>query len=120
MNHFRYPVTRDRKKATADYGNVATLALINMMTGSGSDPRHLEAQIIGGAHNPDISTEDVGRRNVWVTRKVLIKKRIRVVSEDIGGRRGRKVVFHTLSNEVGIFKVVNIRKSDWMPYLSDR
>ncbi|MFH1983348.1 MAG: chemotaxis protein CheD [Pseudomonadota bacterium] len=120
MNHFRFPITREREKATADYGNVATLALINMMTGNGTDPKHLEAQIIGGAYNPDISSEDIGRKNVWVARKVLVRNRIRIVSEDTGGSRGRKVVFHTLNNEVGIFKVENLRKGDWAPYASER
>lgn len=120
MNHFRFPFTRDRSRATADYGNVATLTLIKMMIGNGSEPRHLEAQVIGGAYNPEVSDEDLGRKNAWVARKVLAKKRIRLVSEDTGGSRGRKVVFHTLNNEVAIFKVPNIRKGDWAPYIADR
>jgi chemotaxis protein CheD len=53
-------------------------------------------------------------------RKVLAGKKIRVVSEDVGGQMGRKIVFNTHTNEVGVIKVEKLRKKDWYPYEDDR
>lgn len=120
MNHFRFPLTRDREKATADYGNVATLAMVAMMLDSGSKTKDLVAQIVGGANNPEVSNQDIGRENVRIARKVLVGKKIRIISEDVGGTRGRKVVYNTANNELAVLKVDTIRKGDWVPYISDR
>ncbi len=120
MNHFRYPSTTDRNKATAIYGNVSTIALVRMMIEQGTHRRHIEAQIIGGAYNRDLSTRDVGRENITVARRVLARERIRVVSEDVGGARGRKVVFNTAKNEVAVMKVDRLRTGDWYPYEETR
>jgi chemotaxis protein CheD len=120
MNHFRYPSTTDRHEATAIYGNVSTIALVRMMIEQGAHRRHLEAQIIGGAYNRDLSTKDVGRENITVARRVLARERIRVVSEDVGGARGRKVVFNTAKNEVAVMKVDRLRTGDWYPYEENR
>lgn len=120
MNHFRLPFTRDPQKATAEYGNVATLTLIRMMVHDGSDVKHLEAQVFGGAYNREISPKDVGRENVGIAKKVLLREKIRIVSEDIGGERGRKIVFDPVKNETAVIKVDKLRKGDWFPYMDDR
>jgi chemotaxis protein CheD len=120
MSHFQLPLISEQKKATAVYGNVSTLALINMMTNEGSELNHLEAQIIGGAFNPEISSKDIGKDNVGVAKRILTKKQIRIVSMDAGGKKGRKVVFNTVSGDVAVLKVDMLRKEDWYPYKSDR
>ena len=120
MNHFRYPVTKDRSQATARYGNVATIALVKMMCQDGSNRENLEAQIFGGACNEESDTEDVGRKNYMTAKKVLARERIPVVSEDVGGMKGRKIVFSTSNNEIAVMKVEKLRNSDWYPYEGDR
>jgi chemotaxis protein CheD len=45
---------------------------------------------------------------------------ISIVSEDVGGALGRKIVFNTLTNDVAVLKTDGVRKSDWFPYHSDR
>jgi len=120
MNHFQYPYIREKDRATAIYGNAATLMLIRMMLDDGSKIRHLEAQILGGAYNADISPEDIGRKNIIIARKILAKKHVSVVSEDVGGEKGRKIVFNTGTNEVAVLKVDKIRAGDWYPYESNR
>jgi chemotaxis protein CheD len=119
MNHFQFPATAEQKEATAVFGNVATFALIRMMTKEGSKVKHLEAQIFGGAHDPGLSLRNVGRENIRAARKVLNQARIKIVSEDVGGERGRKIVFNTATNEVAVLKVERLRKSDWFPYESE-
>ncbi|MFH0727396.1 MAG: chemotaxis protein CheD [Pseudomonadota bacterium] len=120
MNHFRLPFTKDPKKATADYGNVATLTLIRMMVIDGSDTKHLEAQVFGGAYNSEISSKDIGGENAAAAKKMLLREKIRIVSEDIGGEKGRKIVFDPAKNETAVIKVDKLRKGDWFPYEDDR
>lgn len=120
MNHFQLPRTDDRDKATPRYGNVATLALIQMMLRDGSKRNHLEAQLFGGAFHSGISSWDIGNENIKTARNVLEKKGILLVSEDVGGNKGRKIVFNTSSNEALVLKVDKIRKKDWYPYEDNR
>ncbi len=120
MNHFQLPYIQEKLHATACYGNVATFNLVHMMLRDGSRIEHLEAQLLGGAFHPDIFPKDIGRDNILTAKKILLKKQVRVVSEDVGGRIGRKIVFNTHTNEISVLKVQNLRKSDWYPYESDR
>ena len=113
MNHFQLPHIHERQSSTARYGNVASSALVRMMINNGSKLKHLEAQIFGGAYNPEISLKDIGLENVLIARKVLAKKKVRVVSEDVGGEKGRKIVFDTHANEIAVLKVDKLRKEDW-------
>jgi chemotaxis protein CheD len=116
INHFQLPHIREKHKATAIYGNVATITLIRMMVHDGSKIKHLEAQILGGAFNPAVSERNVGRENTQIARRVLLKERINIASEDCGGERGRKIVFNAASGEVAVFKADRLRQSDWFPY----
>lgn len=120
MNQFQLPEVRERDKATARYGNAATLALVRMMEENGCTVKSMEAQIIGGAFNRAVSGEDIGRTNVGVARRVLGRKGVRIVSEDVGGVKGRKVIFNTGVNEVAVMKVDRLRTGDWYPYEEDR
>jgi chemotaxis protein CheD len=118
MNHFLYPVTRDRHKATAQYGNVATKALIRLFLEEGSQKETLEAQIFGGAQ-PEESTHEaleVSQQNIEIARHILSKNGILIVSEDVGGTKGRKVIYNTFANEVISVRVNRLRGSDWHPY----
>jgi chemotaxis protein CheD len=120
INHFRYPFTRDRKNTTACYGNIAIITLIRMLCEDGSEQNHLKAQIFGGAHNNKISSRNIGTDNIRVAQKILNSKKIPVISEDVGGQVGRKVVFRTDINEIIVLKVENLRSGDWFPYESTR
>ena len=120
MNHFQFPAICKKNQATARYGNVAIPHLIRMMLAEGSKTENLEAQILGGAAGPEITTNNIGDENINVARRTLAERRIRIVSEDVGGEKGRKIVFNTSSNEVAVLKVDKIRKGDWYPYQNDR
>jgi chemotaxis protein CheD len=120
MNHFQLPYIREKHIATAKYGNVAIITLIRMMLHDGSKIKNLEAQILGGAYNPSISEKNIGHENIIVAKKILAKERIRIVSEDVGGGKGRKIVFNTHTSEIASLKVDKLRKSDWYPYEDDR
>lgn len=120
MGLFLYPFTAEKDKATALYGNVATLILVRMMLHSGSKKKHLQAQIFGGGFCREISKEDIGRRNIDTARRVLARNAIPVISEDVGGEKGRKLIFNTTTNTVAVLKVDSIRSADWYPYENNR
>jgi chemotaxis protein CheD len=120
MNRYRYPWVRDKRKCTAIYGNAAVIALIRMMVDDGSKKKNLEAQIIGGAHNPDYCEKDIGQENIRIAKQILKIEGVMLTSEDTGGNKGRKVVFNSCTNELAVFKVDRLRQSDWYPYDGDR
>lgn len=97
MNHFLLPIPVNRERS-ARFGNVAMEELFasvgRLATGGGS----LRAKVFGGASV--LGTRPTGRRplgeeNVLVALKMLLEKGIPVVDGDVGGTRGRKLVFHT-------------------------
>ena len=114
------PVSPGKEKHTAIYGDIATRVLIRMMMSEGSKTKNIEAQIIGGAMNHDISDTDIGRENRIIARNILMKAGIKIVSEDSGGSKGRKIIFDTSSNTTAVIKVDRLRTSDWHPYADDR
>ena len=120
MNHFLFPYIETREKTTVQYGNVAVLTLIRMMTANGSNISNLEAQIFGGAFNSECSKRDIGKDNLKTARYILTGKKIKIASEDIGGELGRKIVFNTGTYEIVILKVGRLRESDWYPYSGNR
>jgi chemotaxis protein CheD len=120
MNHFLFPYVNSREKTTPLYGNVSVLTLIRMMMSYGSKVSNLEAQIFGGAFNTQYSKRDIGRDNLKTAKHILSGKKIKIVSEDVGGELGRKIVFNTATYEIGILKVGRLRESDWYPYPDGR
>ena len=120
MNHFQIPSATDSAQATARFGNVATITLIRMMIHDGSKIKNLEAQVLGGAHNSEVSPKDIGFENIMAAKRILTRERIGVTSEDVRGGKGRKIVFNTATNDVAVFKVAKLRESDWYPYKGNR
>lgn len=116
MNHFLYPEIEKGDSPRSIYGNVAIKTLIKMFLHAGSKRKNIEAQIFGGAFNREISVMDVGKKNIDCAKKILIKERINITSEDTGGNRGRKVIFDTMTNEVVVIRVDKLRQTDWFPY----
>jgi chemotaxis protein CheD len=121
MNHFQLPFMSAKGKTTAIYGNVATITLIKMMLSFEPDirstkARHLEAQIFGGACNSENSDKDIGKQNIEIARQILTQNKIAIISEDTGGKKGRKIVFNITTNEAAVLKVDHLRNVDWYPY----
>lgn len=120
MNHFLYPETFDRSNATPRFGNIATAHLIRMMLENGSSRKNMEALVFGGAFNKEISSRNIGSENIRVAQKILDREGILISSEDVGGLKGRKIVFDTLTSESAVIKVEKIRQQDWYPYNDSR
>ncbi|MBN1256280.1 MAG: chemotaxis protein CheD [Planctomycetes bacterium] len=119
VNNFLWPHTDDKEKSTATYGNVAIIGLLRLMVGMGASRKDLEAQIFGGGISPERFEKDqeyVGKDNVETARSMLARMNIPVVSEDVGGCKGRKLVFNTHTSEAAVLKVNRLRSADWLKY----
>ncbi|MGE4290998.1 MAG: chemotaxis protein CheD [Desulfovibrio sp.] len=117
MTHYARPYREPDKRSTAMYAAPAIVTLVRMLLEGGSSPADLEAHLFGGASNPDMAghREGLAEDNVRVGLELLEKLQVRRVQRDVGGTRGRKVVFNTGTGEVILAKVERIRASDWYP-----
>lgn len=111
MNHFIYGRAR-QGVFSARYGDVSTSHLIRLMTDMGCHCIHMRAHIVGGGQNPELSAE-IGDENIKVAEEILRKSGIQVVTKDVGGQTGRKVIFNNLTGEILVYKGIEVRKNDW-------
>ena len=86
----------DNENATR-YANVANPMLLKRMVDLGAVIDTLEARIFGGSM-PKVTFGDrahMGELNVQAVTHFLHMNGIRLIENEVGGTRGRKVVFHT-------------------------
>ncbi len=115
MANYLYPETGGGEAPTAKFGNVALNHLARMFFQEGATKENIRAQIFGGA-SVSAESQTVAEENIAVARQVLRKFDIKIVSEDIGGDMGRKLIYNTLTNEAIVYKANQLRKGDWYPY----
>ena len=121
MNHFIHPQTSKNDSRTTTFGDVALPVLVKMMRKEfGSRKADLHAQIFGGGSPMQINGKTVGKENVEVAKQFLSHIGIKVVSEDVGGNMGRKILFDTATGQVAVLKVQQLRKDDWIKAIPDR
>lgn len=101
MNHFM--LIEDLKgedifqNSNARYGIFAMEVLINEIIKLGGRKKNIEAKIFGGGHVLDFkkAVGNVPENNIRFIRSFLGLERIPIVSEDLGGYAGRKILFFT-------------------------
>jgi len=97
-NHFMLPEGPETSDSAARYANVANPALLQRMLGLGAEINTLEAKLFGGSL-PNVSfgaeNDRLGERNVQAVTHFLNMKGIRVAHSEVGGTKGRKLIFHT-------------------------
>jgi chemotaxis protein CheD len=104
INHYMLPLWNGDGLPTPKYGNVAIAKLIERMERLGARPERLVAKAFGGANvlGSGRGYYDVGRRNIQICEELLARHRIMVVSSDLGGEVGRKIVFNTRTGLVQV------------------
>lgn len=98
MNHFLLPYGADALHSAARFGGPATRALIEKLVELGARVKGLHAKVFGGASVLGAfraGETHLGTKNVHVARQVLGEAGIPIVGENVGGLRGRKMVFYT-------------------------
>ena len=102
LNHYLLPEVLKGETPSPRYGSFAIQDLIDHLEKLGADRLQLQAKIFGGANvlaNNSIG-ESIGKRNIEIAQKMLKEMGIPVVRKDLGGERGRKIIFNTASFEV--------------------
>lgn len=97
MNHFLLPeeAAKEGAEASLRYGAHSMETLVNALVSASGvrDRRRLEAKVFGGGAVV-AGLSDVGGRNGAFVRTWLARDGLRVVAEDLGGKEGRRVLFH--------------------------
>ncbi|MBL4938023.1 chemotaxis protein CheD [Clostridium sp. YIM B02515] len=88
------------------FADLAIPALIERMEKLGAIRRNIKAKIAGGASMFNFSDKsmmmDVGNRNSAAVKTVLQQLSIPIIGEDVGGNKGRTMIFDTLNGIVQI------------------
>lgn len=98
INHFLLPCDGGEISAPGRFGNLAVRALIDELRALGAARAHLRAKLFGGACVLEAfrhRENHLGSQNVEIARDVLAAADVPIVSADIGGSNGRKLIFCT-------------------------
>lgn len=98
MNHFLLPFDSGEGHGIGRFGDRAVPELIERLSAVGAEPKRLQAKIFGGACVLEAFRDrenHLGSQNVRAAQKILAAASIPIVSADVEGRRGRKLIFHT-------------------------
>lgn len=97
INHFVLPTRPSTSQIAGrplSYGEVAIPELLARLISLGAEEASLEAKVFGGAQLAgDARSAPLGARNVHFAFDLLSARGVRVVAHDVGGLRGRKLVF---------------------------
>lgn len=96
INHFLLPKGVNGVDSAGRFGNLALPELLDRMTKAGAERRALTAKVFGGAALvvPVPPPNHIGKQNLDLTLSWLEREHIPVVGTDVGGARGRKLVFN--------------------------
>ncbi len=104
-NHFLLPDFTQGVNDSPRYGPAAIRALIRQVVALGATRDRLTAKLFGGANVLrafQIRERHLGIDNVEVARRVLAEEGVSVAAEDVGGTRGRKLVFSTVDGSAWV------------------
>ena len=103
LAHIMLPDSSQFNKITNEikFADLAIPKLVDDMIKKGSKLRNMKAKIAGGASMFNFSDKsvamDIGSRNGVAVRNALKILSIPILSEDIGGNKGRTLIFDTAS-----------------------
>lgn len=98
INHFLLPTFGGVGIASPRFGNIAIKELLDRLAELGSQKHNLLAKLFGGACVLEAfrhRQHHLGMKNIEVARELLQSESIPLVGHDVGGQRGRKLIFHT-------------------------
>ena len=101
INHYLLPLWNGEGLPTPKYGNIAIARLIEKVRRVAGEGE-LIAKVFGGASmwSRAEGALAVGERNVELAFNVLEEEKIKIVSQDVWGEMGRKVIFDTKTGSV--------------------
>lgn len=111
INHFMLPEWPGDGTPTARYGNIAIERLLNRLLALDCRKENIVAKVFGGANllRNERETATVGDRNIILAEDLLRRLDIPVLTADVGGHCGRKVIFNTRTGVVLVAKRIRKR-----------
>ena len=97
INHYLLPTGLKTSATALRYGNVAIERLLERLARAGARLTSLRAKLFGGACVLDAmrgKQTHLGDTNVEIARRALFEAGIPIAASDVGGGRGRKLVFY--------------------------
>jgi chemotaxis protein CheD len=109
MNHFLLPVNDRVGGDIEKYGDTSMKFMLDKMLSIGSMPDTIVAKVYGGAEllTYKNSSFNIGRKNIEAALDFLCKHKIRIITRDVGGASGRKIIFNTLTGNVRLTEVTS-------------
>lgn len=91
-----------KRRQTGKYVESAIGAMLERLGRRGVLRGELEVKVFGGSDMFDAhgKLRSIGRQNSETALKVLARESLRVAKQDLGGERGRKIIFHTHTGSV--------------------
>lgn len=109
MIHYLLPLANKKKTLIKplNFGDKSFDFLIESLLKKGANEKNLVAKIFGGANVISIEIENkIGELNIIYAKKMLEKRNIKVLSEDVGGVLSRKIFFFPGKNKVFLKEVM--------------
>jgi len=102
MNHYLLPSNAKLGERAPRFADTATIALLESLLAAGASLPRLKAKIFGGASVLAFPGRGLGEKNIQAAREQLARWDIPIVSSDVGGIHGRKIVFQTDAGETTV------------------
>lgn len=111
------PKRDEYEPSTAIFLEPAVKGSLKLLVNSGSNKDDIEVHVYGGAENRESLNykANLSDQNINKVIEILNKQKISVVGMDVGGKRGRKIIFNSETGETATVKVGEIREHDWYP-----
>ncbi|MDD3312695.1 chemotaxis protein CheD [Pseudodesulfovibrio sp.] len=111
--------SEDKRRGDPQICRYVDTALQNMLESLdklGVPRRDLVIKMFGGSSGIAVrgmewSSYNIGRRNIEMARKLLRFARLDVAVEDVGGSRGRKILFHTATGEIWLKRLRSVERA---------
>lgn len=106
INHYMFPLWNGNGSLSFKYGDIAIRELIEKMFEK-AGKRNLIAKVFGGARvlQQSSGSLEIGDRNIEIAKEILKDNGIPIISSDVGGNMGRKIIFHTDTGDVFVKKI---------------
>lgn len=98
INHYLLPLWTGQGSYSPRFGDIASQELLRKLVALGGRQSRFQAKLFGGACVIEAFRErenHLGAKNVRTAEEFLEREGIPLVSHDVGGCKGRKVIFHT-------------------------
>jgi chemotaxis protein CheD len=108
MNHFLLPRRTPDAPRSGRHGDSAVALLVSRLLGLGAQRSDLRAKVFGGAHvlaGAPADGRTLGGDNVQVALAALRDEGVQLISEDVGGTRGRKLAFNTVDGTALVWRL---------------